>query len=244
MKGFTHMLSLTQGDSMLAVATVSMFILGFVGMAAGTFYFFQEKSELKAQHRSVAIYASVITFVAAIMYYNMMNLAIAGDIGSTMPLRYIDWIVTTPLLLLEFGVVAAIAGSVKKGLIARLMVADVIMIVTGFLGEISVPGEPMTYFWFIVSVLAWIWIVIEVFGLKASGTGYAAKAVNTMKWFVIIGWSIYPLGTAIQQFMSLGAADEKTLMTAVNISAIIYIIADLTNKVIFGIVAVRAAKNS
>jgi len=238
------MLSLTQGDSMLAVATVAMFILGFVGMAAGTLYFLLEKAELKTQHRNVAIYASIITFVATIMYFMMMTAALGGGVGQTMPLRYIDWIITTPLLLLEFGVVASIAGPVKKGLIGRLMVADVIMIVTGFLGEISVPGEAMTYVWFIISVLAWIWIIVEVIGLTSTGDGYAARAVKTMKWFVVIGWSIYPLGTAIQQFMSLGQAEAKTLETAVLVAAIIYIVADLVNKVIFGVIAVRAAKNS
>ena len=238
------MLSLTQGDSMLSVATTAMFILGFVGMAAGTLYFLLEKPELKPQHRSVAIYASIITFVAAIMYFMMMTLALGGAIGQTMPLRYIDWIITTPLLLLEFGIVAAIAGPVKKGLVARLMVADVVMIVTGFLGEISSPGDAATYVWFILSVIAWIWIIVEVFGLKATGQGYAVSAVNSMKWFVIIGWSIYPLGTAIQQFMSINAADEKALTTAGLVAALIYIIADLTNKVVFGIVAVRAAKNA
>lgn len=229
---------------MLAVATSALFVLGFVGMAAGTVYFVLEKPELKPQHRSVAIYAAIITFVASIMYYNMMNLALAGDVASTMPLRYIDWIITTPLLLLEVGIIAAIAGFVKKGLIARLMIADVIMIATGYLGEVSNTGEPMTYVWFIISSLAYFWIVAEVFGIKATGTGYAAKAVGTLKWFVIIGWAIYPIGTATEEFMKLGAADEKSIMTAGLIAACIYVVADLVNKVIFGVVAVRAAKNS
>jgi bacteriorhodopsin len=44
--------------------------------------------------------------------------------------------------------------------------------------------------------------------------------------------------------MRLGAADEKSLVTAGLIAACIYVVADLVNKVIFGIVAVRAAKNS
>ena len=65
-----------------------------------------------------------------------------------------------------------------------------------------------------------------------------------MKWFVVIGWSIYPLGTAIQQFMSVGQVEGQALFQAGLIAAIIYIVADLINKVIFGIVAVRAAKNS
>jgi bacteriorhodopsin len=65
-----------------------------------------------------------------------------------------------------------------------------------------------------------------------------------MKYFVIIGWSIYPLGTAIQQFMSLGSEPGSLdLATAAAIAAIVYIVADLVNKVVFGIVAVRAAKN-
>jgi len=238
------MLSMTEGGSMLAVATTALFILGFVGMAAGTLYFLLERNELKAGNRGVAVYASIITFVATIMYFMMMNLAIAGGAGQTMPLRYIDWVITTPLLLLEFGLVASLAGKVKKGIVARLIVADLIMIITGFLGEISAPGAIATYIWFIISCLAWIWIIVEVFSIKATGKGYAAKAVNTMKWFVIIGWSIYPLGTAIQQFMSLGQVDGDSLATAGLIAAMIYIVADLTNKVIFGIVAVRAAKNS
>lgn len=40
------------------------------------------------------------------------------------------------------------------------------------------------------------------------------------------------------------AADAKLLTTAGFVAALIYIVADLTNKVVFGIVAVRAAKNS
>jgi bacteriorhodopsin len=236
---------MTEGDSVLAFATTALFILGFVGMAAGTLYFLLERNELKAGHRNVAVYAAIITFVATIMYYIMMTTVLSGaDISATVPLRYIDWVITTPLLLLEFGLIAAIAGKVGKGIIARLIVADLIMIITGFLGEISTPGEIATYIWFIISVLAWVWIIVEVLSLKTTGKGYAAKAVNTMKWFVVIGWSIYPLGTAIQQFMSVGQVDGQALFQASMIAAIIYIVADLTNKVIFGIVAVRAAKNS
>ena len=229
---------------MLAVATTALFAVGFIGMATGFLYFLLVRPDIKSEHRSVPIYAALITFVASIMYGTMVLAVNAGGVAGTMPLRYIDWIITTPLLLLEFGVIASMAGGVKKGLIGRLIAADIIMIITGYLGEISSPGDAAAYVWFIISVLAWIWIIVEVFRVQASGDSYAAKAVSTMKWFVIIGWSIYPLGTAIQQFMSLGQSDERTLMTAAEIAAIVYIIADLLNKVVFGIIAVRAAKNS
>jgi len=232
------------GASLLSTITSALFLLGFVGMAAGAFYFVLERNELKAGVRSVAIYAAVISAVAAVLYFNMLNLVLAGNLGATVELRYIDWVITTPLLLLEFGVIAALVGKLKKGLMARLIVADLIMIVTGFLGEISAPGSIGAYIFFIISVLAWIWIIIEVFGVPSGGKGYAATAVKTMKYFVIIGWSIYPLGTAIQQFMSLGQADVDTLTAAALVAASVYVVADLVNKVVFGIVAVRAAKNA
>jgi sensory rhodopsin len=241
------MANMTESLSLLSGITAYMFILGFAGMAAGTLYFLQVRSELSAKVRSVAIYASVITFVATIMYYIMAtNIWNGGSIEGTVVIRYVDWIITTPLLLLEFAIIAALAGKIKKGLVARLVIADIIMIVAGFLGEtMGAAGDAATYVWFIISVLAWIWIIIEIFGVKATGKGFAASSVNTMKWFVIIGWSIYPLGTAIQQFMSLGSEPGSLdLATAAAIAAIVYIVADLVNKVVFGIVAVRAAKNA
>ena len=238
------MANMTEGLSLLSGITAYMFILGFAGMAAGTLYFLLVRSDLSAKVRSVAIYAAVITFVASIMYYIMAtNIWNGQGIESTVVIRYVDWVITTPLLLLEFAIIAALAGSVKKGLVARLLVADLIMIIAGFLGEtMGRPGDIAVYVWMIISVLAWIWIIIEVLGVKSTDKGFAGHAVTTMKYFVVIGWSIYPLGTAIQQFMSLGAEPESlSVATAAAIAAIVYIVADLVNKVVFGVVAVRAA---
>lgn len=74
-------------------------MLGFVAMAAGTPWFFMERNDLKPELRSVATYAAVITFVA---------------VEATTPVRYVDWLITTPLLLIEFGIIVALAGAAKK----------------------------------------------------------------------------------------------------------------------------------
>jgi len=57
----------------------------------------------------------------------------------------------------------------------------------------------------------------------------------------MLGWAIYPIGTAIEEFMKLGGAD---VTNAVAIAAIVYVIADVLNKVGFGMVAVNAAKKA
>jgi bacteriorhodopsin len=231
----------------LLVITQAFFMLGFVAMAAGTLYFVMERGDLKPQHRIAATYAAIITFIAAIMYWIMTDIVgffdqSAGEVGATMPYRYIDWLLTTPLLLVEFGVIVAIAGAATKGFVSRLVIADIIMIVTGYLGEVGTEGEVSTIVWFVISSLAWLYIVYAVFQVKLDGMpAYAASAVKIMRRFVMFGWAIYPIGTAIEEFMKLSGADVSA---AVAIAAIVYVIADVLNKVGFGMVAVNAAKKA
>jgi bacteriorhodopsin len=234
----------------LLVITQAFFMLGFVAMAAGTLYFVLERGDLKPEHRIAATYAAIITFIAAIMYFIMTDIVgffdqvptSAGGIGETMPFRYIDWLLTTPLLLIEFGLIVAIAGAASKGFVTRIVIADIIMIVTGYLGEIGTEGELSTWVYFIISSLAWLYIVYAIFQVKLDGMpDYAARAVRIMRRFVMLGWAIYPIGTATEEFMKLSGADVGT---AVAIAAIVYVIADVLNKVGFGMVAVSAAKQA
>lgn len=236
-------------DLLLSI-TQAFFMLGFVAMAAGTVYFFLERGDLKPEHRLAATYAGIITFIAAIMYFIMTDFvgffdgeqATAGTIGDTVEVRYIDWLLTTPLLLVEFGLIVAIAGAATKGFLTRIVIADIIMIVTGYLGEVSPVGAIETWVYFIISSLAWLYIVYAVFQVKLDGMpAYAANAVKIMRRFVMFGWAIYPIGTSIEQFMKLGGADVSA---AVAIAAIVYVIADVLNKVGFGMVAVGAAKKA
>ena len=104
-------------------------MLGFVAMAAGTVYFVLERGDLKPEHRIAATYAGIITFIAAIMYWVMTDVvgffdrtaASSDAIGATMPFRYIDWLLTTPLLLVEFGLIVAIAGALARASCAALL---------------------------------------------------------------------------------------------------------------------------
>jgi bacteriorhodopsin len=234
----------------LLVITQAFFMLGFVAMAAGTLYFVMERGDLKPEHRIAATYAAIITFIAAIMYFIMTDIVgffdqattSADGIAATMPFRYIDWLLTTPLLLIEFGLIVALAGAASKGFVTRIVIADIIMIVTGYLGEIGTEGELSTWVYFIISSVAWLYIVYAIFQIKLDGMpDYAARAVKVMRRFVMLGWAIYPIGTATEEFMKLSGADVGT---AVAIAAIVYVIADVLNKVGFGMVAVNAAKQA
>jgi bacteriorhodopsin len=228
--------------------TQAMFMLGFVAMAAGTLYFVLERSALKEEHRATATYAALVTFIAAIFYWQMKDVVgfpgvtDVAAIESTMSLRYLDWVLTTPLLLLKFGIIASLAGT-PKGTTYRLVVADLVMIITGYFGEIGVPGSAGNYVNFVISSLAWIYIAYTVWNIKPTkGTALLKKSIETMKKFLFFGWVIYPIGTAVQEFLELSGSDAQTIELAVCLAAIIYVIADIVNKVGFGVVAIKAFK--
>lgn len=234
----------------LVTLTQAMFMLGFVAMAAGTFYFVLERGELKGEGRTSATYAALITFIAAILYWQMKDMVgfpNPGDvtwIAHTMPVRYLDWVLTTPLLLIEFGLIAGLAGA-EKGLAYRLVLADIVMIVTGYFGEVGVAGSAGNYVNFILSTIAWAYIAYTLWQLKPTKGSAAVKAaVSNMKKFVIFGWLVYPIGTAVQQFLELNNSDAEITKLAVCSAAIIYVIADVINKVGFGIFALKAFKKN
>lgn len=232
----------------LLAVTQALFMLGFVSMAAGTLYFILERSDLKPEHKSTATYAALITFIAAILYWQMKDvvsfpgLTDVAAIQSTMPLRYIDWMLTTPLLLLEFGIIASLAGAPKETAY-RLVLADIVMIITGYFGEMGQPGTVGNYVNFIISSLAWVYIAYTIWNIKPrKGTAALKKSIENMKKFVVFGWVIYPIGTAVQEFLEISGSNANTIEVAVCVAAIIYVIADVVNKVGFGIVALRAVK--
>ena len=109
------------------------------------------------------------------------------------------------------------------------------MLVAGFAGEVN-PAYVVSGF--VVGMLGWIWIMYEIFMGEASkinaasGNAIAQKAYGAMRMLVTVGWAIYPLGYVLGYFM--GATDPDTLNLWYNI-------ADLWNKIAFGLVIWAAA---
>jgi bacteriorhodopsin len=230
--------------------TQAMFMLGFTAMAAGTFYFVLQRNDYKPEHRQLITYSATVTFIAAVMYWQMKDIVNFAGLGSealvsaTMPVRYLDWVLTTPLLLLEFGIIASLAGA-AKGTTYRLIVADLVMIVTGYFGEIGKVGSSGNYVNFIISSAAWGYIIYEIWKIKPSkGTVEVKTALRNMKWFVMFGWAVYPLGTAVQEIVELNSTNLETAKTGVLLAAIVYVFADVINKVGYGLIAMKALKKN
>jgi len=110
--------------------------------------------------------------------------------------RYVDWILTVPLMCVEFYLITKKAGA-KQGLLWKLIFASLVMLVTGYFGETIYRGSSVV--WGVASGAAYFYIVYlvwfgEVAQLAQTAGAQVAKATKTLAWFVLVGWAIYPLG--------------------------------------------------
>ena len=221
------------------------FWVGFSAMVAGAAYFALERGSLAVEYQMVATLSAALVAIAAINYWTMKDFSFvvseAGDVTFPTHFRYVDWLLTTPMLLAIIPILVGMERGVGS-LMTQLLVADVIMIVTGYIGETSINGGllPTLVGWifYTIGVLAFVYIVFTLYATMSSveaGLPEArARAISTLKRFIVIGWSIYPLGFFIP-LLTDGAS-------AALARELIYNIADIVNKVGFCIVAVAAAK--
>ena len=158
--------------------------------------------------------------------------------------RYVDWILTVPLMCVEFYLILRAAGATKK-LMWTLIGASTVMLVTGYWGE-GVDRDN-AWLWGLFSGLAYFYIVyLIMFGeakaLATSAGGEVLKAHNILCKFVLIGWAIYPIGYMAGTAGWYGGEGDLFGMTLA--MDVVYNIGDAINKIGFGLVVYNLAVNS
>ena len=210
------------------------FFIGTMAMMAAAVFFFFEVGNTTPEWRTSVLVSGIITFIAAVHYYYMRGYSLETG-QSPIFFRYVDWILTVPLMCVEFYLITKKAGA-KTSLLWKLIFASVIMLVTGYWGEAV--ARDQAAFWGLVSGLAYFYIVYEVFAGEVAKLAKASnpavqKAVSALLKFVIIGWAIYPIG-----YMA-GTADGQWYSFVKDLPLnmdIIYNIGDAVNKIGFGLV--------
>ena len=205
-------------------------------MLASTVFFFVERADVNAKWKTSMTVAGLVTGVAFWHYLPMSKLNAAGEVVTTY--RYVDWLITVPLQIVEFYLILAAVTAVASGLFWRLLGASLVMLIGGFLGETGLLGVNATL-GFIVGMAGWIYIIYEVFSGEASklsdssGNPGGQFAFNTLRIILTAGWFIYPAGYYFGHLS--GAPDWNT-------TNVVYNLADLINKTGFGLAIWVGAK--
>ena len=205
-----------------------------MAMVAATAFFFLERDRVAAKWKTSLTVAGLVTGIAAWHYFYMRGVWVATGDSPTV-LRYIDWLITVPLQIVEFYVILAAMTAVASSLFWRLLIASIIMLVFGYMGETGAMNVTLA---FVIGMAGWLYIIYEVFAGEASkasaGSGNAAgqTAFNALRLIVTVGWAIYPIGYAVGYFG--GGVDAGSLN-------LIYNLADFVNKIAFGMAIYVAA---
>ena len=203
-----------------------------MALVASTAFFFLERDRVVGKWKTSLTVSGLVTLVAAVHYFYMRDVWVAtGDTPTVY--RYIDWLITVPLLMIEFYLILSAIAKVPTGVFWRLLIGTVVMLVGGFVGEAHYLGVMPA---FIIGMLGWFFILYEIFAGEASkinanqAPAGVQSAFNTMRWIVTIGWAIYPIGYFLGY---LSGSDPKDSMATLNI---VYNLADVLNKIAFGLI--------
>lgn len=199
-----------------------------MALAASTIFFLMEALRLGGKWATSLTVSALVTFIAAFHYFYMRDVWVTTGNTPT-DFRYIDWLLTVPLLMIEFYLILAAITAVSGGIFWRLLIGTLVMLIPGYMGEAGYLNATVG---FVIGMIGWAYILYEIFAGEASkvaaGQAPAAvqKAYGLMKWTVTIGWAIYPIGYFLGYLA--GGTDEGTLN-------IVYNLADVLNKIAFGL---------
>tara|TARA_B100001559_G_scaffold283137_1_gene257647 strand:+ start:538 stop:1347 length:810 start_codon:yes stop_codon:yes gene_type:complete len=246
--GLPSFLSDNLGNDNLELLTFFLFFVGYIAMGAAFVFFMSERGNVAPQYRTTMTISALIVGIAAFHYYYMRG--VYADFGVvSIEYRYMDWIITVPLMALKFpSLVGKEAITDKKvaglGFTGICFTGALIMIGFGYLGEADLMSPVPAL---LLGGMGWAMIVVATGTPWTDGLGVDNSKIseelmwsaNALRWFIVVGWIIYPLGYLFSPEVALIEMDNGA-----EIMAVAYNIADIINKIGFGVVAWMGAKKA
>jgi len=217
------------------------FFIGFMAMFAASVFFFMEINRVEGKWKTSLLISGLITMIAAAHYWYMRDYWLATGTSPTQ-FRYIDWILTVPLMCVEFYLILKAFGA-KMDLLWKMIFYSLVMLIFGYLGETVYRNNSVL--WGILSTLGYVGILYEVWLgsarqlAKSSNDPVLLNAFSALAWFVLVGWAIYPIG-----YMAIETDGWLRGVIAIKNMDLIYNIGDAINKIGFGLVIYGLAVNS
>ena len=214
--------------------------IGTLGMFLGMLYFIArgwgETDRRRQEFYIVTIFITAIAFVnylAMALGFGLTTIELGGEEVPIYWARYTDWLFTTPLLLIDLGLLVG----ANRNQLASLVGLDVLMIGTGAIATLSTSAAVLSaggqrLIWWGVSTAFLLVLLYMLYGSldeKASKlSGQAASTFGTLRTLIVVVWLVYPV------WWILGT--EGLAIVSLNIETAGFMVLDLVAKVGFGII--------
>jgi len=231
-----------------------MLSLGVASMLFTTFFLVLARDRVLPRYRLAVLISATVTGIAAYHYFRMFdnfshafagageavkNNAYAYNVGY----RYVDWLLTVPLLLVELVAVLALAKAAQSSILNRLVPAATAMIVLGYPGDakiaiLNIPNEASV--WGLLSTIPFIYILyvlfIELGKSLVRQSAEVQKKVRILRLLLLATWGVYPI-TFILAMSDAPATADQFVAREVG-----YTIADILAKCLFGLIIYSIAR--
>jgi bacteriorhodopsin len=217
-------------------------------MGAAFIFFLLVRSKVAPRHRMAVTLSTLVVAIALYHYvriFDSFSSAFefgAGEYTQVLPFnegyRYVDWLLTVPLLLAELVIVLKLTKGTTRSLLIRLTAAAILMIGLGWPGELSDPDSLARTLWGVASTIPFLYILYVLFVELGRSLGRQSdgvrKLVDGLRYIILATWGIYPLAYLVPQVIDDAA-------TADVLRQVGYSIGDVLAKPLFGVLVLGIA---
>jgi bacteriorhodopsin len=215
--------------------------LGFAAMLATTIYLYISQARVLPQYRQALVISGTVTLIALYHYWRIYDSFVAAHAGTETfneAYRYVDWLLTVPLLLLETIAVLALPAAQRKSLISKLIPASAAMIILGYPGEVS--SDMVTKgIWGALSTIPFLFILyilfVELTKALDKQPSDVAATVKRLRLLLIATWGVYP----ISYILPMIGVDGANAFVGRQVG---YTVADILAKCLFGLTIYKIAR--
>jgi len=239
------------------LAVYNALSFGIAGMGAATIFFWLQVPQVNKKFRTALTITGLVTAIACYHYVRIFNswveaFAVNADADGNFQVslsgapfndayRYVDWLLTVPLLLVELILVMGLPSDQTKSLSWSLGLASAVMVCLGYPGEIQ-DDNNARWMWWGLSMLPFCYVLFQLLvglgGATQSQPEAARGLIGQARMLTAVSWLTYP-GVYIIKMVGISGA------SATCAEQIGYSIADVVAKAVFGVLiwAIAAAKS-
>jgi len=231
---------------------------GIAGMGSATIFFWLQLANVNKHYRTALTITGLVTAIATYHYVRIFNSWVdafevsnlhGGDYNVTLSgspfndaYRYVDWLLTVPLLLIELILVMKLPKDQTVALCWKLGMTSALMVALGYPGEIQ-DDLVVRWFWWALAMVPFCYVVLTLINGLNDATGKQPESVKDLvvaaRYLTAISWLTYPFVYIIKNLGLAGAV-------ATTYEQVGYSIADVVAKAVFGVLiwAIAAGKSA
>lgn len=219
--------------------------LAVAAMLAGTLFFFFSRTQVGFKYRPALLVSALVTAIACYHYFRIFNSWVEAhavqpdktfvltNITFNDAYRYMDWILTVPLLLVELVAVLGLPKEQSRGLLGKLAIAAFLMIALGYPGELQT-NLGLRTLWGTLSTIPFVYILFVLWKQLGASLETQPETVKPLvrgaRLLTLASWGFYPLAYMIPLLGNSLPYEAKQVGIQVG-----YTIADIIAKVGLGV---------